>query len=181
MDKYKEVIDQNGGNFTLDEFAVIKGTTAEDIDFDHFRADIKFRAWHGYPTMITSAFRPGDDGAHGDGLATDKILFYTYREHVVEPIVQWRLATTFPWMGVGLYFDWYFTDRQGRQRKACGIHTDSLVNKNRPLRWIRTTKIIDDEKVRLYYYQNPHTGLFFNQKTNEQITLDDAIRNFWTT
>lgn len=179
MDKYEKFIKDHGDNFDLSEFSIRPGTGPQDLDWQHFKAEILFRKWHGYPTMITSAFRPGDPNAHGDGLATDKILFYTYREHIVEPRVQWRLATTYPWMGVGLYFDWEFTDRQGRSRSACGIHTDSQTKEDRPLRWLRTTQIIDDEETELYYYQNPHTGLFYNKLKNELITLDDAIRNFW--
>lgn len=171
---YIELINKSG-KFSESEFIIRQGTDITDLDYDTVGELISFRKYTNKSTLITSAFRPGDDGAHGKGLAFDLILFDKWKDKAVDPNELWLLATTYPWNGVGIYFDWSFVNNSGRRVPCVGIHVDKLTGNNRPLRWLRITKKVDGKDERLYYYQSTKTGLFFNSKMNESLRLEDAI------
>lgn len=173
--KYKEVIQETGNNFNPSEFQIRQGTGVTDIDLDFFRSYAGWRQWHEYPILITSAYRPGDDGAHGRGEALDGILFQDWKSKVVPPAEQWRIATTWPFQGIGIYFDWSFRTNQGEDQQAVGLHCDNLSKKgvSRPLRWIRADGI--------YYYQSIKDGRFYTSNGQQSTTLEEQIQKFHST
>lgn len=175
QEKYQKAIAKHGNNFTLSEFSLRDGTSAMDIDYNFFEVFNRFRQWTGYPTLITSAYRPGDSGAHGQGLALDFIMFSKWKEAVVPPWEQWRLATTWPFWGVGIYFDWHYW-LNGQQQPAVGLHVDFKQSGSRPLRWLR---VEDDNYDKLYYYQNTKHGKFYNSTTEKSLQLADVIKSIW--
>lgn len=170
----KHLIKENGSNFAVNEFnpagqgiASLKRPIVDNI--------LGFRAWSGLSMLLTSLYRDGDDGAHGQGLAGDFILFEKWLETLADPWTVWTLATTWPFQGVGIYFDWSFTDKDGNRRTAVGIHADLLPPSkgSRPLRWI--AKKVDGK--RHYFYQRPD-GLFYASGLSEPITLYSAVRQY---
>lgn len=145
----QRVINENGGNFTASEFLAGRSKMPKKI----FREVALFRNWHGYSTQITSAWRP--KGAHSFG-AVDQLIWTKWRERQPSAEELWLLITTWPWMGVGIYFDW---------NDGIGVHLDLCTpnQRQRPLRWLRTKGI--------YYYQERRNGLFYTKTKN----VDQAI------
>lgn len=177
---YLNLLKHHGGNFKPKEFITRPGVSMTDLDYDFFDELLKFRLWTDISTMITSAYRPGDPRAHGAGLAVDIILFNRWRDTITSPMTQWLLATTWPFYGVGIYFDWVYEDDDGNKHPAVGLHIDRYT-KDRPLRWLRITETIDDKPTQLYFYQNTTNGQFFNKQTNQSVELTDVISKFWHT
>lgn len=141
--KYLEAISRFGNNFTQTEFEIQTGI--EYLDFDFFKSFLKWRQWHGIPTKITSAFRIGDGGAHGEGQAIDCILFKDWLRSEISALQQWLLATTWPFYGVGIYYDWNYI----------GLHVDKWENPDkRPQRWLREDGT--------YFYQSTKDSKFYN-------------------
>lgn len=167
---------QSSTGFSVKELVLTEGTDITDLDYETLRLLLHFRRWSGISTMVTSAYRPGDDGAHGLGKAFDLVLFKEWLRETIHYEHLWRLATTFPWWGVGIYFDWEFVNKEGERVPCVGIHVDNHTGSNRPLRWIRITKEIDGKPVRLYYYQDVESGLFYNSNLKETMGLNDALK-----
>jgi hypothetical protein len=150
---------QYGNHFKPSEFLQER----ERLEHDLIHEVCRFRQWHGYSTLITSAFR--HTGSHTTGLALDMILFKQWSKKVVDPYELWLLATTYPFLGVGLYFDWNY-----KGKPICGIHVDLIREcRQRPLRWIRVDGV--------YYYQSTKNGLFYN-KPHTGLELDAVIKGF---
>lgn len=173
-DEYLQLIESRYG-FSVNELVLKEGTDITDLDYDALVKLFRFRAWSGISTLVTSAYRPGDDGTHGKGKAFDLILFDQWLKSTIDPMYLWRLATTFPWYGVGIYFDWSFTNSEGIKTPCTGIHVDNSNSSNRPLRWLRITKEVNGKNQQLYYYQNVSDGMFYNSKINESMELHHAI------
>lgn len=147
----QNIINTAGGNFTSDEF--LSGRSKLVRSF--IREVALWRNWHGFKFQITSAYR--DEGSHSYGKAVDGLLWKQWRVEQPDPMHIWRLATTWPWMGVGIYFDW---------EDGCGIHLDmnGRSQSQRPLRWMR----IKGE----YYYQDLLTGYFYRKNSLEGEDLE---------
>jgi hypothetical protein len=149
---------QYGNHFKPSEF--LQGR--ERLEHDLIHEVCRFRLWHGYSTLITSAFR--HTGSHATGLSLDMILFKQWGKKVVDPYELWLLATTYPFLGVGLYFDWNY-----KGKPICGIHIDLIREaRQRPLRWIRVDGV--------YYYQSTITGMFYGN--NRALILEEEIERF---
>lgn len=176
--QYVNAIEKYGGNFTANEFALREGASMTDLDYEFFLQILQFRQWAGFPMLVSSAYRPGDDGAHGNGFALDFIMFNTWKKEVLDPWRQWRMATTWPFTGVGIYFDWYYYI-DGRRIPAVGLHTDCEISEDRPQRWLRIEAEHDEEFQKLYYYQDVKTGRFYNSDIQRNIELADVIESVW--
>jgi hypothetical protein len=179
---YQALITEHGRTFTLSEWQ-IQGPVTK-MNPQHFEQVLKFRQWHGFSTLLSSTWREGNKGYHPLGLATDQILFKKFKEEPLSPIHQWNLATTFGFPGVGLYFDWDFTNKAGKSKRTCGLHVDNGYKRNRPLRWICKEHEVWEEGIlvavkQFYYYQDLATGLFYNQERDEEISLQTAIQTWW--
>lgn len=178
---YVELLQQKGNKFKAADFIIQEGTSVTDIKYGFFSSFLDWRLWANRYMLVSSAFRKGDDRAHGYGLALDVILFDNWLQKVVAPKEQWLKATTWPFKGVGIYFDWQYRDKSGNKQKAVGLHVDNFYE-DRPLRWLRITKEVtiggEKKSRQLYYYQNTETGLFYNKDINETVSLDETI-NEW--
>lgn len=172
----KDLIRVNGDNFTVQE---LRGITTdgnpENLQRAFLSSFLAWRTWHGFSSMVLSAYRPNDapGKAHREGVAIDVLLWELWRKTEVDPYQQWLLATTWPFQGVGIYFDWEYNGNP-----VCGLHVDGLNNARRPLRWLRLTKRINGKFTKLYYYQNTKTGKFYNNHLKETITLKQAIKKY---
>ena len=154
------------GTFTKDELrGLVTDGDPEKLSLRAVEMLCKFRAWHNYPTFITSAYRD-DNGTHGMGLAFDQVLYSKWKQSQPNPFELWRIATTFPFWGVGMYFDW-----EVGGEPVVGLHTDISQESNRPLRWIRQNGV--------YYYEIDH--LVFQSNKETVITLKSAIQNYGRT
>jgi len=169
---YLALIDSYGGKFTLRDFEV--QSSIENMDPAFIRSFLAWRLWTGLPTMISSAWRKSDPKSHGVGMAIDCLLFTRWKTEQASPIRHWLQGTTWPFMGVGLYFDWsYFSRTQNRRIPAIGLHLDDWDGDKpgqRPLRWLR----IGGQ----YYYQSLSTGLFYCRKNQKTISLEAAIDQY---
>jgi hypothetical protein len=153
----RQIIDDNGGNFKPEEF--LKGRT--NLHPTIITEIVQWRNWHGYSVQITSAYR--ETGSHTTGKAIDCLVWKQWKQTQPTPEHLWRLITTWPFLGVGLYFEW---------GDGIGIHVDIIrEERQRPLRWLR----IDGH----YYYQNVQHGNFWCQDIQEMITLEKAFRVHW--
>lgn len=169
---YIALIESYGGNFSLSDFEIQGDISRMDVGF--LRSFLAWRDWTGTKMLITSAWRKEDPKSHGKGLAIDCLLFTEWLTKQVSPLQNWLLATTWPFQGVGLYFDWYFTHKLSQKKlPAIGLHVDGWSGKKineRPLRWLR----IDGH----YYYQSTKTGGFYCRKNKQTITLPEAIQDY---
>ena len=139
---YRDAIQKYGNNFTLNEFNIQAGV--EYLDYNFFVSFVRWRQWHGIPIYISSAYRIDDSGAHGAGMAIDCILFKEWMSTAISEQRSWLLATTWPFLGVGIYYDWNYI----------GLHVDSWDKPDkRPLRWLR--------EENNYYYQSLTNGKFY--------------------
>jgi hypothetical protein len=166
---YLALLDSYGGSFTLREFE-IQGSI-EHMDPSFLRSVLAWRQWTGLPTLISSAWRKGDPRSHGKGMAIDCLLFTDWLRKQASPTQHWMLATTWPFKGVGLYFDWSYKSRATQEVvPAVGLHLDGWdgnVRSQRPLRWLR----VDGH----YYHQSLTTGRFYCRANKKTITLDQAL------
>jgi len=154
----------------------------------------KERNWHGYPTFLSSVWRDVD-GVHGWGEAVDQILFKKggYMRQPLHPLHLWTLSTAWPWMGVGMYLDWRYTNRDdGKIHRTPGIHKDIHQGgeRSRPLRWVAwtlnsngdlaTLKEIQgaSQTRRYFFYQSNEDGKFYNAGLGRQYSLS-AIMEIW--
>jgi len=163
----QNIIQKFGGKFTVEELEGIttKGNP-ENINLAFLSSFLAWRMWHGFSTMVLSAYRPGDTKAHGQGLAIDCVLWNIWKKQTIDIEHLWRIATTWPFWGVGLYFDWDADKTDGVD--VIGVHVDFLQTPGkRPLRWIRLNG--------KYYYQDLKTGLFYNSDLDKTISLKEAI------
>jgi hypothetical protein len=84
----------------------------------------------------------------------------------------WLLATTWPFQGVGLYFDWSYRSLAAKADiPAIGLHVDGWAGnspRQRPLRWLRING--------LYYYQSVLDGTFYCKTNRKTITLNEALK-----
>lgn len=183
------------GTFSSDELSVGAGDHALDhIQPDHLENSFLFRGWHGWPTYISSFYREDDVGSHGEGRANDQILFKDYLQTPLDPLAMYYRATTWPFLGVGLYLDWVFTNRQtGKRQRTPGLHTDDSRKRRRPLRWIAFSLdgrgrsvaplLMDATKRkgvrRWFYYQDPSDGLFKNSEREAGYTITEAVEKFF--
>ncbi|MEO1023444.1 MAG: hypothetical protein AAFW89_12945 [Bacteroidota bacterium] len=171
-EEHDALLIRHGGHFKISEFE-IQGPI-DRMNTMHLIHQLEFRKWHGFSTLITSAWRKNDPRYHGLGLATDQILFHTWMETPLPAIHQFNLACLHGFRGVGVYLDWSFTDRSGNKQRTAGIHVDSGDRRNRPLRWF--CREIEDEPY--FYYMNPETGLFANKDLGEALTLHQAVEQY---
>jgi len=180
-EKYLQAIDKYGNHFSPAEFRTREGVDMTDLDYDFFVQLLWFRQWAGFPMLITSTKRPTGDDVHTKGLAADLIIFEDWMEKVLPPKRQWLLATTWPFFGVGIYFDWHFTDDNGHSKPAIGLHVDKLLPSqgDRPRRWLRVEAEIDGQTEKLYYYQTTINGRFYNKKTQKTLELANVIKKVW--
>ncbi|MDR8389859.1 hypothetical protein NC796_01835 [Aliifodinibius sp. S!AR15-10] len=170
---YLALLDSYGNHFSPGEFEIQGPGTLARLDVGFLRSFLAWRTWHGLPTMITSAWRKGDPKSHGRGLAFDVLLFEEWLAGQPSALQHWLLATTWGFQGVGLYFDWTYSNKKGEQVPAIGLHVDGWSGggrSRRPLRWLR----IDG----LYYYQSLTRGDFYCKTNRNTITLDDAIKRY---
>ena len=125
-----------------------------------------FRIWHGLMTQITSAYR--ESGSHQYGTAIDFILWSKWQKQQPDIMKMWRIVTTWPWQGVGIYFDWDEDASNDIDEPVIGFHVDLCTQnqRHRPLRWLR----VNGE----YYYQSVHDGLF-HHKSGAVTTLEEQI------
>ena len=159
------------------------------IDPDYLQNVIDFRGWHGRSTLISSFYRPGDSGAHGEGRASDQILFEQYGVTPCSPDEMYTRATLWQFTGVGLYLDWGFTNRNtGKIEPTAGIHVDRAKTRPRPLRWVAasylagqpvTPLLLGKEErkkaKRVFYYQDPTDGLFKAKGVSKSYSLAEFI------
>lgn len=156
--RIRKIIEREGGNFEVREFQGDRRRLRKRI-MEHI---VRWRNWHGFPFQITSAWR--ESGSHSTGLAIDGLIWQKgkWRLGQPEPMHIWRLATTYPWMGVGIYFDW---------DDGIGLHLDLIQPsvRERPLRWFRV-----DHK---YFYQHPKSGKFIHSSDDHfaVLSLDQII------
>lgn len=163
------------------------------IDSDYLESIYAFRGWHGYSTLISSFYRD-DNGSHGEGRASDQILFEKYLEDPINPDLLMRLATHWPFTGVGIYFDWAFTNRKtGKKQRAAGAHLDTSKKNTRPLRWFAVSFDKDGNHVtplllpkerregitRTFFYKDVTDGLFKAPGVSNGITFESAIQKYW--
>jgi hypothetical protein len=169
---YLALIESYGGNFSVTDFE-LQGTI-DRMDTNFLRSFLAWRDWTNTKTLITSAWRDNDPKSHGKGLAIDCLLFDQWLTNQASPLKHWLFATTWPFQGVGLYFDWQFTHKlTGEKIPAIGLHIDGWSGQRigeRPLRWLR----IDG----LYYYQSTNSGAFYCKTNKKTITLPEAIRQY---
>ena len=151
----EQIISDNGGNFTPDEFL-------DDREMLHpiiVQELVAWRNWHGFSTQITSAYRT--TGSHITGKAIDVLVWKNWRKSQPDPMHLWRMDTTWPFLGCGIYFDW---------NDGIGLHLDVIrEGRQRPLRWIRSEGN--------YYYQLPSTGRFWDSDGN-RTTLQQEINTY---
>lgn len=159
------------------------------IDPDYLKAVIDFRGWHGRSTLISSFYRAGDSGAHGEGRASDQVLFEQYGVTPCSPIEMYTRATQWPFTGVGLYLDWGFTNTStGKVEPTPGIHVDRATTRTRPLRWVAASYLAGQpvtplilggqerkKAKRVFYYQDPADGLFKAQGVSKSYSLAEFI------
>lgn len=163
MRELTSILAKYGNNFTKEELrGIVTDGDPEKLSLRAVEMLCKFRIWHNYSTLITSAYRD-DSGTHGMGLAFDQVLYSKWKQKQPNHYEIWRLATTFPWWGVGMYFDWSVNGEA-----VIGLHTDISQESNRPLRWIRQNGV--------YYYERKH--LFFESNKKTVLTLKQAIQNY---
>lgn len=160
--RIQQIIDENGGNFTVREF----GSDRQHLNPELIRQAVLFRAWHGFSSLITSAYR--NSGSHSLG-AIDKVLYSKWKSEQPEPMHLWRIATTWPWMGVGIYFDWDQDETNDIDEPIIGLHMDIVQpdQRDRPLRWLRADGI--------YYYQSLINGRFYSPDGGSETTLAEEI------
>lgn len=154
--RYKQLIDANGGSFKPKEFLPGRQHMKKKM----IKEFILFRNWHGWMTQITSAYR--STGSHVYGTAIDFLLWSEWQTSQPSPEQIWRVATTWPWMGVGIYFDW---------NDGIGLHVDLVTQtqRQRPLRWLRVNG--------LYHYQALNDGLFYNYEMDRITSIGEQINN----
>lgn len=169
---YSKIISATGGNFSIAEFELRGKIT--DIDIKFFDAFCRFRKWHGQPTLITSAFRPGDTGAHGQGLAIDAILFSHWRKRQLTAEAIYNMASMYGFAGVGIYLDWKYTDAAGVVQPAIGLHVDMLRSVKRPARWVAGRY----KGKREFMFMHPNRGKFYLQPEDKFFSLEEAISFF---
>lgn len=170
---YTALLDSYGNHFTLAELEIQGHGTLGKIDMGFLRSFLAWRRWHGLSTLVTSGWRKGDHRSHGHGFAFDVLLFDRWRESQPSALHHWLLATTWGFRGVGLYFDWSYTNKKDDKIPAIGLHVDGWPGTNhsrRPLRWLR----INGD----YYYQSLVRADFYCKKNQQTITLDEAITRY---
>jgi hypothetical protein len=170
---YLALLDSYGNHFSISELEIQGPGTLSRMDTGFLRSFLAWRQWHGLPTLISSAWRKGDPKSHGRGLAFDVLLFDQWLACQPSALQHWLLATTWGFRGVGLYFDWKYTDTKGNRIPAIGLHVDGWSGNGRsqrPLRWLR----IDGQ----YYYQSLASGHFYCKSNKQSITLDEAIKRY---
>lgn len=155
--RIQTIIDDHGGNFSVREF----GADRQNLNPQLVKEVVRFRNWHGYPSLLTSMYR--NSGSHSLG-AADKIIYKHWKEEQPDPMELWRLATTWPWWGVGIYFDWTHDEEP-----VIGLHCDICKphQRDRPLRWLRARGN--------YYYQSLFNGKFYQKDTHEETSLEAEI------
>lgn len=138
----KRLIEQYSAPFTPEEFLDGRSNLTKKV----IRATLQFRLWHGYKMQITSAYR--STGSHKYGSSIDALLWSKWQQKQPDPMEIWLTLTTWPWHGMGIYFDW---------NDGLGIHYDLVPYsfRKRPLRWLRVGGV--------YYYQSTVTGLFHHE------------------
>jgi len=119
------------------------------MDADFLQKVDAFRAWHGFPTLLTSDYRDSDTSAHGEGLALDMVLYTPKRWADKQPdwFTIWQVAHQFGFRGIGVYFDW-----NAFGKPVIGLHVDDSQRNARPLSWVRISG--------RYYYFRHHNGMF---------------------
>lgn len=149
----QKIIEREGGNFTPSEFLEDRHNMQPKI----IKEFVRFRNWHDIQTQITSAYRP--TGSHHFGIALDFLLWLDWRKSQPDILHMWRLVTSWPWLGVGIYFDW---------DNGVGFHVDLIrpPKRDRPLRWLR----IGGE----YYYQSLEDGEFYHE-SGDWTSLEQEI------
>lgn len=154
--RIQQILDTYGGGFTVNEWGENRGKLNPLI----VREVTRFRQWHGFSSFLTSTWRP--EGAHAIA-AADMVLYKDWKESQPDYMHLWRLATTWPWFGIGIYNDWSVSGES-----VIGLHVDLCEpdQRQRPLRWIR------DDGV--YYYQSVINGKFYDDNGNEN-SLDEAF------
>ncbi|PAU94251.1 hypothetical protein CK503_08540 [Aliifodinibius salipaludis] len=170
---YNALLDSYGNHFSIGELEIQGPGTVKRMDIGFLRSFLAWRRWHGLSTLISSAWRKGDQKSHGHGMAFDVLLFDQWLESQPSALQHWLLATTWGFNGVGLYFDWSYTNKEGNNIPAIGLHVDGWAGNShsqRPLRWLR----IDGH----YYYQSLASGIFHCKSNKQSITLDEAIRRY---
>jgi len=155
------LIREGGGGFKPEEFLDNRDQLEPNIVMEI----VAFRNWkeiidRGIMLQITSAMRYY--GSHKLGLALDFLMWTKWREEQPNIYTMWCLMTTWPWMGVGIYFDW---------KDGIGFHADIInpPHRQRPLRWLRVNGV--------YYYQSMTDGRFHNKKKGAT-TLEEQIRKY---
>lgn len=163
--RIQQIIDIHGGSFTPEEF----GPKRAHMNPEMVEHDVRFRNSHGYPTLLTSTYRP--EGPHKIG-ATDKVLYKDWKKRQPEPMELWRLATTWPFWGVGIYFDWVVDEGKPTEHQVVGLHNDIVEpgKRDRPLRWLRT--------FGRYFYQSTANGKFYEKSSGDETTLEEEIDNW---
>lgn len=171
---YLALIDTYGGHFAINEFEI--QSSIERLDTGFLQSFLAWRQWTGVPTMITSAWRSGDTGSHGNGKAIDCLLFSKWKSEQISALNHWLLATTWPFQGVGLYVDWsYRCPKTKAVIPAVGLHVDEWsddTHHQRPLRWLRMDG--------LYYYQSVVDGTFYCRTNKQTITLYQVLKHHET-
>lgn len=157
-EEIQRIIDEEGGNFKPSEFLSGRASLSADL----IRHTVRWRNWHGFLCQPTSYFRTS--GSHGTGLAGDDLLWLPgqWRKQQPDPMTIWNALTTYPWLGVGIYFDW---------NDGIGVHKDLIwpPERQRPLRWLRARGT--------YYYQEL-SGRFYARHTNTWTTLEEEIEKY---
>ena len=165
---YTALIDSYGNHFSIADFEHDGTIGRNNVGF--LRSFLAWRQWHGIKTLVTDAWRRDNKRAHGYGYAFDCMLFNRWLSSQPSPMMCWLIANTWPFRGVGLYFDWHYTNRNGKRVPGIGLHVDGWDSDDRPLRWLR----IDG----LYYYQSLSNGSFYCNSNKKTITLKTAIEDF---
>lgn len=148
-------IKKYGGNFTAEEFMPDR----EHLQREIITEVVRFRNWIEVFIEITSAYR--ESGSHETGLALDFIPWSDWQKEQPDPMWFWRKMTMWPFMGVGIYFDW---------ERGIGFHADVIREaRERPLRWLR----VDGT----YFYQMAWDGAFYAENQSKT-TLEFEIKTY---
>lgn len=169
MTDYSHIFEQYGGHFKQSEWEPKHIGSLERIKPGFVRSVCAWRQMHGFPSMITSAWRA--NGAHSEA-AIDAILFHPgkWRQSSLHPNLLFQIAELGNFAGIGIYFDWYYLNNRGTRIKTAGLHVDQFDHPNRPQRWFRD--IHGD-----YFYMSRRDGYYYH-RDGRRMSLEMAINKF---
>lgn len=101
------------------------GAGSENLDPELLKELDSFRDFLGERIVVTSAFREGDSGEHGKGLALDVVFPDRSRDSLLDTFLA---ASRFKFRGIGVYSDWHLNGHV-----LGGLHLDMRLAPHRAL------------------------------------------------